>query len=229
GEPGLDAARSALAFGEQLLEHLRHASRVDAGTNELFDARSVGLPLVVTTELCEHRGAGDVDARLRDLAVADVRQHTRERDADVGALHLLHLLHGVPEHDVTDLVTQYGRELVHLVRALDHAAIHIDESARQRERVEVVAVYKVEMPVEIGPRRHVRELVAENVEIPVDLRILDDRQLGIHLRSLLLPHLHLLLLAHATGDERSGQDRHFSVLSLSSHSMHTIVRWSKVL
>ena len=65
-------------------------------------------------------------------------EHARHHDADVGALHLLHLLHRVPQHDVANLVRQDGRELVHHVRPLGHAPVHVDVAAREREGVEVV-------------------------------------------------------------------------------------------
>ena len=45
-------------------------------------------------------------------------------------------------------------ELVHPSRALDEATVHVDESARDRERVDLVAVHDVEVP-DPGPPRDV--------------------------------------------------------------------------
>ena len=64
----------------------------------------------------------------------------------------------------------------------------------QRERVEVVRVHHVELPVEIRPRCDVRQRIPEDLEVSIDRRILDDRQLGVHLLRLIRPDLYLLLL-----------------------------------
>src|SRR5437763_7116554 len=113
----------------------------------------IRLGLIGTTELREQRRAGDVDSRLRDLAVADARQNARERYPDVRSLHLLHLLHGVAEHDVADLVTENAGELGHVVGSLDQTTIHVNESTRNGKRIYFVAVYDEETPIEIGTAR----------------------------------------------------------------------------
>ena len=81
---------------------------------------------------------------------ADRCEHARDRRAHVRALHLLHLLHRVPKHDVPDFVADHRRKLVQPVGSFGDATIHVDEAAGQRERVEIVRVHHVEMPVEIG-------------------------------------------------------------------------------
>jgi hypothetical protein len=54
------------------------------------------------------------------------------------------------------------------------------------------------MPLEIGSRRHVRQRIPEDVQVPVDDRVLDDRELRVDLLRLLRPELHLLLLRDTT-------------------------------
>jgi hypothetical protein len=55
-------------------------------------------------------------------------------------------------------------------------------------------VYHVEMPVEVGAGRHVRDRVAQDVQVAVDHWILNDRQLCVDLLALVGPQLYFLLL-----------------------------------
>jgi hypothetical protein len=206
-----------LTFGEELLEHFRHSIRMNTRANQLVNTSRVGLGFIVAAELREHRGAGHVDTGLRNAAVADAGQHTRHRDANVGALHLLHLLHGMPKHNVSDLVSDYGRELVELVGPFGDTAIDIDVSARERERVEVVRVHHVKVPVQVGARRDMRQRITEYVQVAVDDRILNDRQLCVHLLGLLSADLHFLLLRDATRRRHPCHCGHCRARNKSSH------------
>jgi TrmH family RNA methyltransferase len=164
-----------------------------SGRDCVFHRLIIRLRLVGTTELREQRRAGDIDSRLCYLAVADAGQNTCERDADVCALLLLHLLDRMAKYDVTDLVTKNAGELGHVLSALDEASVHIDEPAGHGKRIYFTAVDDEEPPIETGAARVRRDLIAEEVDVAIGFRIGDHGQLLIDLRSFLLTHLHFLL------------------------------------
>jgi len=81
----------------------------------------------------------------------------------------------VRTHAVPDFVAENAGELVHLVGALDEAAIHINEAAGHREGVDFLGVHDEELPVEITPACEPRNGISEDVDVAVYLRILDNR------------------------------------------------------
>ena len=87
--------------------------------------------------------------------------------------------------DVLDLVAKHTGQLTHPVRALEHAAVHVHHTTRQREGVHDVAVDDVELPWQIRARRRFRDLSAELIDVLVDLRIPHERELRIDLLRLL--------------------------------------------
>jgi hypothetical protein len=174
-EPGINSRWFRFALLEQLLEHADHAFRTDPRMDYVVESLLVRLRFVLTAEAGEDRATRDVDRRVSDTAVADAGENAGQGDPDVRALFLFHLLHGVASHDVADFVAQNARDFIHLVRALDETAIDVDESARNRERVHFLAVDNEEMPVEILTFREPRYRVTQNVDVPIELRILDDR------------------------------------------------------
>ncbi|HVX39540.1 MAG TPA: hypothetical protein VHB25_08205 [Gemmatimonadaceae bacterium] len=228
GEPRVESRRLALALGEELLEHLRHAVRVDSGAHHLVDAGRVRLGFVVAAEFGKHRVATDVDGRLAQPAVADAREHAGDCEAHVRPLHLLHLLHGVAQHHVADLVRHDRRQLVHAIRPFHDTAVDVHEAAGERERVEVVRVHHVEVPVEVGARRDVRDRIAQDVQVAIDVGILDDRQLLVDLLRLLRADLHFLLLRDSTPRRQPQHRGHCRARNESSHSRCRphIVSWS---
>ena len=188
-----------LLLCQELLKESEHAVRADAGVHHVMKASFVRLHFVCAAELREDRRPANVDCRGRCLVAADVGQRARERDTDVRALHLLHLLHGVTAHDMLDLVAHHSRQLVHAIGALENAAVHIDDSARQREGVHDVRVDDIELPLQVSARRVARDLVAERIHVLIDDRVLDERELLPNLSGLLLSELDLLLLRHSAG------------------------------
>src|SRR6476469_4735588 len=94
-------------------------------------------------------------------------------DADIGLLRVLHLFHRMSLHHVADLVAQCAGELVEVVRAFDKAAVHVDKTAGQRERVDLLGVHDVEMPIEIAATRLAGDRLAKVLDVSGDCGICD--------------------------------------------------------
>ncbi len=86
---------------------------------------------------------------------------------------------------MADLVSHHRRELIHTIGTFRDAAIDVDVAAGKRERVEVVRVHQEEVPVEVASIGHMGQRITEHLEVPVDLRVADDRKLRVHLLGLL--------------------------------------------
>jgi hypothetical protein len=108
-------------------------------------------------------------------------------------LRFLHLLNRVTLRDVADLVTKYAGHLRERLGPLDEPAIEVDEPARHREGVHLGAVDDVEVPVEAAVVGEIGDRIAQQVDVLVNGRILDDRQLRIDLGRVLRPELDFLL------------------------------------
>src|SRR5665213_2641345 len=112
-------------------------------------------------------------------------------------------------HHMANLVSHHARELVHLVRALDDAPVHVDEATRQREGVHDIRVHDKKVPVQITAVGELRDRIAEHVDVLLDGGVGDDWQIGVHLRRILLPHPHFLLRrdgASASGGGRAQRE-----------------------
>jgi hypothetical protein len=160
---------------EKLPEHRHHSNWADSRAHRVLEAFLIRFSLVLPAESREYRAAEDIDRGSGSLVVANAGENARQGYADVRALRFLHLLHRVPPHDVSDLVAEDAGELVHLVGALDEAAIHVHEAPRNRERVHFLRVDDEELPVEILTAREPGNRVAEHIDVAIDLWILDDR------------------------------------------------------
>jgi len=204
-EPACNGARTASPLIDELLEHRHDALRTDACPHRVADRFLIRLELVLPAEAGEDGAAGDVDTSLCDLAVADAGENARERHADVRALRFLHLLDAVTPHDVPDLMSEHSCELVHFRRALDETAVHVDESAWNRECIHLAAVDDVETPVQICARSSARDLVTKDVDVSVDLGIPHDRELRVDLLRVVLPHRDFLLLRDSACSQCYGQ------------------------
>src|SRR5262249_15519124 len=78
------------------------------------------------------------------------------------------------------------------------------------------------VPVEICPRRDVRDRITQGVQVPIDRDVADDRQLRVHLLRLLRPDLDLLLLRYsAARQERPGKPDRNHTPPESSHTSLT--------
>src|SRR5688500_13595568 len=102
-------------------------------------------------------------------------------------------------------MSKHSGKLVHLGRPLDETAVHVDESARDRERVHFAAVDDVETPVQVCASGSPRDLVTKDVDVSVDLGIPDDRELRVDLLRVVLPHCHFLLLRDSACSQCYGQ------------------------
>src|ERR1035437_7001956 len=202
-----------LPLVEQDPEHLGNAVGIDAGLDGGADALLVGFGLVALAEVREQAARADVDRRGREFRSANAREDAAERHAQVRALRLLHLLDRVTPRHVPDLVTDHAGDLAHRLRPLDQPAIHVHVAARHRERVDLLAVHDVEVPLEVALVRDGRERIAQHVDVPQRLGIVDERELPRDLRRVVRAHLHFLLLRHGARREhgkrreRGGGDR----------------------
>jgi hypothetical protein len=101
----------------------------------------------------------------------------------------------VPHHHVAGLMSNHPGELRLIFGGLKHSAVHIDVPARQSERIDLRAVDDPELPhilrMVVGRKSH--QPFPQAVEVVQGLRVVQQGQLLVHLRSVFLPHLHVLL------------------------------------
>ena len=67
------------------------------------------------------------------------------------------LRRAVPQRDVAELVGHHAGDLAFGLRRLDHAAIEVHRSARQRERVDLAHVDDLEGVAELGMPQFLRD------------------------------------------------------------------------
>jgi TrmH family RNA methyltransferase len=206
-KPRLDRAVVAIPLVDQDLEHLGDTARVDTGSNDVPDRLLIRLELVVAAELREQGRSADVDRRLSNVAAADAGQHTREHDAEVGALRLLHLLDGVTAYHVADLVSEDARELTERVRALDQPTIDVEVASWNREGVYLAGVDDKELILDSALVGALGDRIPEYVDVAIDLGILDDRKLCVDLLRVLRTHLDFLLRRDSASGHRNRQQR----------------------
>jgi hypothetical protein len=72
-------------------------------------------------------------------------------------------------------VTENTGQLVHLIRALNETSIDVDESTRHSERVYFLGVHNEEVPLEVAAAGETCDRVAEHVDVPIQLGILNYR------------------------------------------------------
>ncbi len=142
----------------------------------------------------EQGGTANLHRGLRDPAVANVRQGAQHRDTHICLLGALHLLDRVALNHVTNLVPERSRQLVESIRALDESSIYVDVSARKGEGVDLLGVYDIEVPVQIGPAGGLRYRLAEGLDVAADGGIGDNGQLRVYFSRILLPHGDFLVL-----------------------------------
>ena len=209
-EPGVHRRRIALSFREQDPEHVRYAARIDAGDDGVLHGLIVGLRLVLAAEAGDECIGAGADDRLAEAAVADLRQGAHQHQAAVHLVRLLHLLHRVAQGHVADLVPEHAGDLVHRHRALDQAAIDVDPAAGHGKGIHFLAVHDRKVPRQPARVGTLGQRLAERIEVLVDLRVADDRQLRVDLRRVRLPHRDFLLRRDRARrrDDRGGKDAH---------------------
>ena len=176
----LHEARSQRAL--HALEEVSHRVGIEPCFRERADADPVRFGLVLAREVdlhlledALHRGhradigvAGAVGVLVRGRGDRADHRENHQRG------HLLLGLDGANQVilcDVRDFVREYRRELVLGLRRRDQARIDADETARQRERVDLRVAHDEECESLVGLRTVRDELVAERVEIVREQRI----------------------------------------------------------
>ena len=109
---------------------------------------------------------------LAKAAFAELREGASLRNEDAAedetelcASRARVLLRGVTGGDVPDLVTEDARELRLIVEKRQDAARDVDVTARQCERVDGRHVEDGEMPRQVRPLAHLRELQTESRDV----------------------------------------------------------------
>src|SRR6185295_11340720 len=103
-------------------------------------------------------------------------------------------------HDMPDLVPKRAGELVQPFGLFDEAAVDVNEAARKRERVDFIRVDDVEMPREVRPARLRGDRLAELLDIPGDLWIVEQRKLCVDFGGVVLADRDFLLVRHRAGE-----------------------------
>src|SRR5687768_8411958 len=204
-EERLQRVRVALSLAQENREHLRNPAWVDPGPDRGPHSLRVGLVLVGPAELREQRAAAHVDRGLARAALAHLGEGAEHGDARPGALHLLHLLHRMPEGDVGDLVPQDAGQLAHVLDPLDQPAIHVDPASGNRKGVHLLAVHHLEMPGEAPGVGHPRQRAARAGDVGIHLAVPHQGKLLLDLGGSLGAQLDFLLLGDGAGG--SGPDQ----------------------
>src|SRR4029077_13591341 len=97
------------------------------------------------------RGSTHLHRGLGKSAVTNAGERAHDDKSKVRFLGAFHLLDGVSLDDVADLVAERSGELVEAVCTFDKTAVHINESAWQRECVDLLRVDHVKVPVQVRP------------------------------------------------------------------------------
>src|ERR1700674_4150690 len=108
---------------------------------------------------------------------------------------------------VADLVPQGSRQLVQLFRAFNEAAIYVDVSAGQCERIYLPGVHDVKMPVQIRAAGGLGDGVAEALDVSADGRIGYDRKLCVDFLRVLPAKRDFLVLRNRAGHNAENESR----------------------
>ena len=190
GQESFDGARPRFLETEQLLEHVEHSARIEAGRRHESDAEVVGFLFVGTTE-SRHRTAGDDVRENRLQRVRILAEENAADDADL--LLLLDLFDGVPRDDVRDLVRHHAGEHVRFVGLCDQSGVDVDVTTGKRERVHVRIVDDFEIERPARERRPRVNALADAANVRVQPRVAIELNLLIDLRSELITELPLLI------------------------------------
>ncbi len=113
----------------------------------------------------------------------------------------------MPLCHVGDLVAQHASQLRKICRAFDQPTVDVDEAPRDRESIHLLAVHHIEVPIEVPIIRQPSDRITQYVDVAVDLSVLDNGQLCIDLRCVVLAELNLLLGRYSTAGSRHRQRR----------------------
>src|SRR5438270_4480838 len=175
-EPTFDFRRLVFAFLQQDLEKVGYTLGVVPGAAYVDHGLRVSLQLVETAIASKDGCPAHLHRDLSESAMADVGKGAHGGDTQIRLLRLFHLLYRMPLDDVSDLMAQRTREFVETGGALDEPAIDVHEPAGQGERIYVLDVDDVEMPVEIGATRRPCDRLSQVLHVNAHDGIRDDRQ-----------------------------------------------------
>ena len=113
-------------------------------------------------------------------------------DAGLGEVGLRRLMRAVAQRDVRDLVREHAGDFAFVARVVEHTAIDVNESARQRERVDVRLIHDAELILEVRTTGVASEALSDLINVRVDLRIIEHRQLLLRRRRRLLADFDVL-------------------------------------
>jgi len=139
-------------------------------------------------------GAGLGAALAAEVAAEQHPAELRRHGAELAHPGAVVALRRVARDDVADLVAEHARQLRLVAGERQQAAAGVDVAARERERVDDVAVEDGEGEVLVPQLGRVLHPVADRLEVGLELRVLvGAAELRQHLRVLLAPDLGLVL------------------------------------
>ncbi len=145
GKPGGLLGSVRLGQGIEKSDHVRR--RVAAGGEDLRPAH-VGLRLQLAAELQKERVQSDAADRVQDLRGVvthfPAEQSAQNLQSGLRSVSLGSLMRAVTQRAVRDLVREHAGHFPLIARIFENAAIEIDESARQREGIDVRGVHHAE-------------------------------------------------------------------------------------
>jgi hypothetical protein len=154
----------------------------------------IGLQLELATELQEQDAQSLFGKAAELLRTGD--EDTERDEANRAADRAGVLLRRVARGDVTRLVPQHAGELCFIVEERKNAASDVDIAARQRERVDHGRIDHGVVPRESGTLGDHREAHPDAADISLEICVVVDAHLLLHLRIGFLPGRDLLRLAH---------------------------------
>ncbi len=154
------------------LKHVGHVARVVPRARHDLRAKQVGLPLVVAAVSEERSSKANLRAegdRLTGHAAKHGPRNLPKNGSDLIG-HCLACLRGaVAQRDVANLVREHAGDLAFVPGRLEHSAIDIHRTARQRERIEVAHVDDIERVTELRVPKFVRDVLHEPLTDALDV------------------------------------------------------------
>ena len=193
GQKVRHAALAELVHARERSEKTRDAARVPSSLRRVLHAHTIRLALVVSPVL-EKR---DAHADRSDVAEGARRRHedAEREQSKLAAGRARVLLRGMPCRDMRDLMAQHTRKLRLVVQVRQDAARDVDESARERKRVDGLVIDDGKRPRQVGPVRELRETMADVRDVSLQFRIVVHAHLSADFGVVLLADGNLLRFA----------------------------------
>ncbi len=186
--------------------HVDHGLRLVADPVQVFGAQLVGFQFHVSA-IAADQGVARHAGHVHQVAAAGQDPDHHGAHACRGGTRLLP--HGMARRDVPDLVADHRRQFGLGIEVHHDPAGDVDVAARQRERVDLVAVEHGEGVLQVGAMALRGNALANRVDVLLQLLVVVAAILLQDLRVHLAPELDLLRLAHrhhvgAAGDRVRG-------------------------